>query len=560
MLKTNFTNTEKSILKVPKYLIMILLAIVLITVSCSEDDVKLSPTIASFSPETGIVGTEVTITGANLGEVTKVSIGDVNVDIDSQTDTSIKITINSNVGTGTIKVAGPGGIATSRNDFLMFQSPTIVSFSPDSGIAGTKVTITGTNLGSVTQVSIGDVILVIDSKTETSIIATINSSVETGKLRVVGPGGSATSGTEFVFHSPLSISSFSPGSGIIGTEVIINGTALLSVTEVLFGDIAATIKEGATKTEIKVDVPEGLSPGGVKIKLTNTYGSVESENSFTVEEETPLTITSFSPASGDIGTEVTITGTALLSVTEVLFGDKATTINSGATDTEMKVNVPEGLAYGDVKITLTNDKGSVESENSFTVEGSAPSFEDIVLATFETDFDPGHDRRNWYWQGDMEILEAQIDPTDDNNMVLRLKANNGSAGAFGSGAIGDDDSGVLGVSDTDPDNVYINVDIWAEDGFTTNSKIKVYIANDDGSQWGYYANYFLDVNWTGKKTVSIPASYFKKDGIVYDKDVTKLDIVGFEASINIDGTSSVYIDNLIITQGGKKLGEVVPEK
>ena len=199
----------------------------------------------------------------------------------------------------------------------------------------------------------------------------------------------------------------------------------------------------------------------------------------------------------------------------------------------------------------------MESENSFTVEGSAPSFEDIVIATFETDFEPGFERRNWYWKGDMEILEAQVDPTDDNNMVLRLKANNGSAGAFGAGDIAQE--GVIGVEDTNIDNVYINFDVRAEDGHADNSILKVFLGTDDGSEWGWYANYFADVNWTGKKTISIPVSYFKKDGVVFEQDITKLDVLGIEASVSAAGMTSVHIDNLIITQGGKKLGEVVPE-
>jgi len=561
MLKSNFMNTKKSILRMSKYLSMALLAAVLLMVSCSEDDVEPTvpaPMINQFSPTSGLVGTVVTITGSNMGSAKEVRIGGIAVPIDCWAETSLKVTIDNNVMTGKIEVIGPGGTATSEKDFILLKAPVITSFTPDKGTVDTEVTITGKNLGNVTEVSIGGVKLVIDSQTETEIKVTLTGEVVTGKIVVVSPGGSATSETEFVFEAPLSITSFSPGSGIIGAEVTIKGTALLSVTEVLFGDIAATIKGGATDTELKVDVPEGLALGDVKIKLTNAYGTVESENSFTVEEKTPLTITSFSPTSGDIGTEVTINGTALLSVTEVKFGDIATTINSGATDTEIKVNVPEGLAYGDVKITLTNENGSVESETNFTVEEPAPSFEDIVIATFEEDFDPEFERRNWFWQGDMEILEAQVDPTNDDNMLLRLKANNGSAGAFGAGDTTQE--GVIGVKDSNIENVYINVDVWAEDGFTEDSQVKIYLGTDDGSEWGWYANYFLDINWTGKKTISIPVSYFKKDGVVYEQDITKLDVLGFEASIPVSGITSVYIDNLIITQGGKKLGEVVPEK
>ena len=311
MLKSNFMNTKKSILRMSKYLSMALLAATLLMVSCSEDDVEPTvpaPMINQFSPTSGLVGTVVTITGSNMGSAKEVRIGGIALPIDCWAETSLKVTIDNNVMTGKIEVIGPGGTATSEKDFILLKAPVITSFTPDKGTVDTEVTITGKNLGNVTEVSIGGVKLVIDSQTETEIKVTLTSEVVTGKIVVVSPGGSATSETEFVFEAPLSITSFSPGSGIIGSEVTINGTALLSVTEVLFGDIAATIKGGTTDTEIKVDVPEGLALGDVKIKLTNAYGTVESENSFTVEEKTPLAITSFSPTSGDIGTEVTING------------------------------------------------------------------------------------------------------------------------------------------------------------------------------------------------------------------------------------------------------------
>jgi hypothetical protein len=76
------------------------------------------------------------------------------------------------------------------------------------------------------------------------------------------------------------------------------------------------------------------------------------------------TITSFSPASGPVGTTVTIKGTNLSSATKVTFSGVVAVIISN-TATKIKAEVPAGAHSG--KIKVVTPAGSVNSATSFKV-------------------------------------------------------------------------------------------------------------------------------------------------------------------------------------------------
>jgi hypothetical protein len=75
------------------------------------------------------------------------------------------------------------------------------------------------------------------------------------------------------------ITSFSPESGLAGTEVTINGTNFDKVISILFNGVKATPKS-KTATQIKVDVPAGATSGN--IKLTYGAGNTQSSKGFSV--------------------------------------------------------------------------------------------------------------------------------------------------------------------------------------------------------------------------------------------------------------------------------------
>jgi IPT/TIG domain-containing protein len=77
-------------------------------------------------------------------------------------------------------------------------------------------------------------------------------------------------------------------------------------------------------------------------------------------------ILSFTPPSGPVGTQVTITGTGFTGATKVTFGGvKATSfvVNSG---TQVTAKVPTGAKTG--KIGITTAGGSATSKGTFTVK------------------------------------------------------------------------------------------------------------------------------------------------------------------------------------------------
>jgi len=77
-------------------------------------------------------------------------------------------------------------------------------------------------------------------------------------------------------------------------------------------------------------------------------------------------ITSFTPASGVIGIEVTITGSKFTGTTAVGFNGTAATTFTEVSDTEIRAIVPSGATTG--KISVTNATGTRMSTSDFAVE------------------------------------------------------------------------------------------------------------------------------------------------------------------------------------------------
>jgi len=244
------------------------------------------PTITSFSPTSGPVGTSVTITGTNFTGATSVKFFD-NVSAAFTVDSSTQITATVPLGatTGPISVTTPGGTATSSTDFTVTipPPPTITSFSPTSGPVGTSVTITGTNFSGATSVKFFDNVsatFTVDSSTQ--ITATVPLGATTGPISVTTPSGTATSSTDFTvtIPPPPTITSFSPTSGPVGTSVTITGTNFTGTTAVNFGGVASTNFTVNSSTQIKATVPAGAVTGAITV-VTPSGTAVSSAN-FTV--------------------------------------------------------------------------------------------------------------------------------------------------------------------------------------------------------------------------------------------------------------------------------------
>ncbi len=331
-----------------------------------------APTITSFTPGSGPVGTLVTITGTNFScappaspcDVTDVKFKNTSATFTINSSTSITATVPSGATTGSISLTNPNGTATSSTNFTVTAAgaPTITSFTPTSGLVGTSVTITGTNFIGVTGVKFNGKAAPFAVNSVTQITATVPTGATTGPISVTNASGTGTSSTDFTVIGVPTITSFSPTSGPVGTIVTIRGTNFVGVTAVKFNNVAASTFSVTSPTQIMASVPSGATTG--RISVTNPSGTGTSRTNFTVTGGTTPTISSFSPTSGKVGTVVTITGTNLTGATGVKFGSASATFTVNSA-TQITTTVPAGATTGSISVTTPSGTGT--SSTSFAV-------------------------------------------------------------------------------------------------------------------------------------------------------------------------------------------------
>ena len=158
------------------------------------------------------------------------------------------------------------------------------------------------------------------------------------------------------------VSSFSPPSGLVGTEVTISGSRFISATQVSFGGTPAASFTIDSGSQIRANVPSGAASG--KIGVTNASGTGFSADDFTVI--VPPSISSFTPTSGPVATEVTISGSGFSGTTHVKFNGLTASSFSVDSDSQIRADVPNGATTG--PISVFNPAGSDTSTGNFTVE------------------------------------------------------------------------------------------------------------------------------------------------------------------------------------------------
>src|SRR5207247_2365980 len=117
--------------------------------------------------------------------------------------------------------------------------------------------------------------------------------------------GGAGEGTAFLLSIRLGpFIQTNPSAGKVGMPVNILGTNLTGASSVSFHGRAASFTV-VSDSQISTSVPNGATTG--KVQVVGPAATLSSNVAFRV---TPV-ITGFSPASGPLGTVVTITGRAL---------------------------------------------------------------------------------------------------------------------------------------------------------------------------------------------------------------------------------------------------------
>lgn len=216
-----------------------------------------APVVTQISPNLGCIagGLNTNIGGSGLFEPSAVQFGGVNALQFTPVSVSL-ITATTPAGaTGTVNVSVTGscGTGTLASGFTYTASPILTSVTPNSGCVsgGTSVTITGSNLDYITQVTVGGKpALGFTIGSATLVTAVSPSSATVGSVDVVvynlcGSYVSPNAFTYFAVGSPdpnMSITSVSPNwsCSFGGNSVLISGSNLTSTTYVTFGNILTT--------------------------------------------------------------------------------------------------------------------------------------------------------------------------------------------------------------------------------------------------------------------------------------------------------------------------------
>jgi uncharacterized repeat protein (TIGR03803 family) len=146
--------------------------------------------------------------------------------------------------------------------------------------------------------------------------------------------------------------------GKVGASIGILGQGFTGATAVSFHGVQASFTF-VSDTYLTAAVPEGALTGVVTV--TTPTGNLVSGKTFLV---TP-TITSFSPTSGSVGTQVVISGSGLTQTSQVKFGGVKATVFTVNSDSQITATVPTGANTG--KITVKTAGGTATSSGTFVL-------------------------------------------------------------------------------------------------------------------------------------------------------------------------------------------------
>ncbi len=338
----------------------------------------LAPIITGFSPFGGKAGDPVVITGINFTTATNVSFNGTNAAFAVTSDTQISATVPTGATTGPLRVFNPAGTNTTGSNFII--GPFITGFSPVAAQIGSQVVVEGFNFLEVTNVAFTSATGGFTNASAVAIVSatqlrgTVPVGATNGPVRVISPSGTnITSSNVTVFALAPVLTSFTPTNGLPGTTVTLEGANFLGATNVSFNGIAASFSLTAD-TQITATVPAAATTG--PISITTPGGNVTSSVPFYLAPR----LTTFTPATGVVGTTVTLAGTNFTGVSSVTFAAlNSTTVSApitGLTATQMTVLVPTNAITG--LLTVTTPGGVIASSGNFTVTPRVDSFTPLL--------------------------------------------------------------------------------------------------------------------------------------------------------------------------------------
>jgi hypothetical protein len=353
------------------------------------------PAITSFSPISGVVGSEVTATGSNFTDITVVSFnGTAATEFVVDSATQLHATVPEGATSGPISVSNAKGSSTSAENFTVLptppinQPPTVVAAGDPVVTLPNSVVLTGTitddglpsNVLTMTWSKIDGPGNVTFANTAAADTTATFSAAGTYVLRLEAGDGVLTASDDVTITvnqppNPLPvITLFSPISGEVGSEVVVTGLNFVDVAGVSFNGIAASEFAVDSATQLRATVPAGATSG--PIRVTNAKGSGTSTQSFTVLTIEPTNEAPSVVAGGD--QVVTLPNSAILTGTVSDDGLP----NNHVTTTWRKIDGPGDVIFADASAVNTYVTFSVPGSYVLRLEANddlLTAFDDVSI-------------------------------------------------------------------------------------------------------------------------------------------------------------------------------------
>lgn len=156
----------------------------------------------------------------------------------------------------------------------------ILEFSPDRGMAGTVVAISGTGLSptpNLNTVRFNGVTAVVASSSATKIVATVPAGATTGAISVTAPAGTASSSEAFTIPADVA-AEITPGGPPVTVTIPTPGqNARVRITGATLGQRVSVVMSGITIAESDVSMlkPDGTTLAGPQLVTPQQLGFLD---------------------------------------------------------------------------------------------------------------------------------------------------------------------------------------------------------------------------------------------------------------------------------------------
>ena len=377
----------------------------------------LPPVVTRFAPRRGGPGTQIEVYGRHFRDGDWVALSGRRLPLVQIREGQISVTVPAGARSGPVEI-GRGTFRTSaRGTFEVIHPPTLTSFVPTRGEAGSRVTLTGTHLAGAKIFYGTRQLRVIEARGETALVVEVPAGAGDQVFRAVTRAGEAQTRGPFQVMEYALVRDARPRKATAGSTLTLIGTRLDSADRYTIGGKPLEVS-GRSATSVTVKLPRGASSGPIEYV---SHGR-RMKTPFSIEVLATPVLAAFSPAAGPVGTKIIIRGANFDRSTEVRLGKLSLPVKKVSAN-EIIAVVPKG-AGGREYLYLEGNGARVRSDQMFEVR-VAP----VINAASPEEGLPGTQvtvRGRWFTDG-TEIqfggTRARVIRRDGDSIVVEVPKN-----------------------------------------------------------------------------------------------------------------------------------------